>query len=206
LSESAHIDRAVARRVLAGDAAAFRELFDAFFPRLYRFALARLDGDREAASDVVQQTFCRAIERLDTYRGEAALYTWFCGVCRNTLIDYCRTNRRRVQVVPLLEDEPQVRAVLEALAAPATYDPGLAAWQRDVQRLIQATLDALPEHYGTILELKYVDGLSVRDIAGRLQLAEKAAESLLTRARVKFREAIVELAGSSDALRPPRET
>ena len=205
LNEVTHIDRALARQILAGDARAFRELFDAFFPRLYRFALARLDGDRDAASDVVQQTFCRAIEKLDTYRGEAALYSWFCQVCRNTLVDYCRATRRHVHTVPLLEDEPHVRAVLDALAAPATYEPDLAAWQRDVRRLIQATVDALPEHYGAVLEWKYVDGLSVRDIAGRLQVAEKAAESLLTRARVAFREAIVALAGSSDALRPPRE-
>lgn len=205
LNEIVNLDRALARRILAGDEAAFRTLFDAFFPRLYRFAIARLDGDREAARDVVQQTFCRAIERLDTYRGEAALYAWFCQVCRNTLIDYCRATRRRGETVRLLEDEPHVRALLESIAAPATAQPDVAAWQRDVRRLIQATVDALPERYGEILEWKYIDGLSVRDIAGRLQLAEKATESLLTRARVAFREAILELAGSVDALHPPRQ-
>jgi RNA polymerase sigma-70 factor, ECF subfamily len=197
-------DKALARRILAGDEQAFRGLFDSYFPRLYRFALARLDGDREAARDVVQQTFCRAIERLDSYRGEAALYAWFCQVCRNVLIDYCRVTRRQVRTVRLVEDEPQVRALLDALAAPDTDQPDLIAWQRDMGRLIQATVDALPERYGQILEWKYVDGLSVRDIAARLQLAEKAAESLLTRARVAFREGILALAGSTDALRPPR--
>jgi len=80
-----HVDRAVARRILGGDEAAFRELFDRFFPRLYRFALVRLNGDAETARDVVQQTFCNAIERLDSYRGEAALYTWFCQICRNAI-------------------------------------------------------------------------------------------------------------------------
>jgi RNA polymerase sigma-70 factor (ECF subfamily) len=75
MAELVHVDRALARRILGGDEDAFRELFDRFFPRLYRFALARLPGDPEAARDAVQQTFCQAIERLDTYRGEAALYT-----------------------------------------------------------------------------------------------------------------------------------
>ena len=65
LDETTHVDKAVARRILAGDEAALRSLFDQFFPRLYRFALARLGGDREAATDVVQQTFCKAIERLE---------------------------------------------------------------------------------------------------------------------------------------------
>src|SRR5262245_43406270 len=82
MDELVHVDRALARRILGGDEAAFRELFDRFFPRLYRFALARLKGDPDAARDIVQQTFCRAIEKLDSYRGEAALYTWFCQICR----------------------------------------------------------------------------------------------------------------------------
>jgi RNA polymerase sigma-70 factor, ECF subfamily len=205
LSDELDFDRALTRRILAGDERAFRSLFDSFFPRLYRFALARLAGDREAARDVVQQTFCRAIERLDSWRGEAALYSWFCQVCRNTLVDYCRNARRQVPTVSLLEDEPQLRSLLDALAAPAAERPDVEVWQRDVRRLIQATVDALPGKYGEVLEWKYVDGLSVNDIAGRLEIGDKAAESLLTRARIAFREAILVVAGSADALRSPSE-
>ena len=80
-------DFATAQRILKGDERAFRDLFDRYFPRLYRFALARLDGDHDLASEVVQQTICKGLERLDTYRGEAALYTWFCQICRHALID-----------------------------------------------------------------------------------------------------------------------
>ena len=79
-----------------------------------------------------------------------------------------------------------MRAVLEALAAPARDLPEVGAWQRDVQRLVQATVDALPEHYGEVLEWKYVDGHTVKEIAGRLGVGFKAAESLLTRARSAF--------------------
>jgi RNA polymerase sigma-70 factor (ECF subfamily) len=74
VTEAVHTDLAVARRILAGDKDAFRSMFDRFFPRLYRFAIARLDGDHEAARDVVQLTFCRGIEHLDGYRGEAATF------------------------------------------------------------------------------------------------------------------------------------
>lgn len=203
--EEVAFDRALVRRILGGDEPAFRELFDAYFPRLYRFALARLDGDGAAAEEVVQQTFCRAIERLGTWRGEAALYTWFCQICRNSIVDHCRASRRRLRTVPLPEDEPHVRALLDALAAPANERPDVAAWQADVRRLIQATVDTLPGRYGEVLEWKYVDGLSVREIAHRLAIGDKAAESLLGRARAAFREAMLTLAGSTDALRSPRE-
>jgi RNA polymerase sigma-70 factor (ECF subfamily) len=206
VSDAIHLDRALARRILRGDESAFRALFDSFFPRLYRFALARLDGDHEAARDVVQQTFCKAIERLDSYRGEAALYTWFCQVCRNTLIDHQRAMNREVRTVVLLEDQPGLRAVLESFVAPASGQPELAAWQQDVRRLVQATVDTLPDHYSSVLEWKYVDGLSVDEIARHLDVGVKAAESLLTRARHAFREAILALADDADALHPPHQS
>ncbi len=200
MAELAHVDRAVARRILAGDEAAFQELFDRFFPRLYRFALARLGGDAEAARDVVQQTFCNAIERLDSYRGEAALYTWFCQICRNAVADHYRRRQRGAERAVLLEDQPDVRAVLESLAAPAADEPETGVWRQQVHRVVEATLDALPGHYGEVLEWKYLDGFSVNEIAERLAIGPKAAESLLTRAREAFRSAIGELASAADDL------
>jgi RNA polymerase sigma-70 factor (ECF subfamily) len=190
MAELVHVDRALARRILGGDEDAFRDLFERFFPRLYRFALARLPGDPEAARDAVQQTFCQAIERLDTYRGEAALYTWFCQICRNVVADHHRRNGRGVGRVVLLEDLPNARAILESLAGPAADEPEAGVQREQVHRIVAATLDALPGRYGEALEWKYIDGLSVREIAVRLALGEKAAESLLTRARESFREAI----------------
>jgi RNA polymerase sigma-70 factor (ECF subfamily) len=200
MADLVHVDRAVARRILAGDEAAFRGLFDRFFPRLYRFALARLDRDKETARDVVQQTFCNAIERLESYRGEAALYTWFCQICRNVITDHYRRRQRGEAREVLLEDQPNVRAILEALAAPTDDEPDTGVWRQQVHRVVEATLDALPGHYGEVLEWKYLDGHSVEEIARRLELGPKAAESLLTRARVAFRTAITDLAGTSDEL------
>jgi RNA polymerase sigma-70 factor (ECF subfamily) len=190
MAELVHVDRALARRILGGDGAAFRDLFDRFFPRLYRFALARVPRDPEAARDIVQQTFCQAIERLDTYRGEAALYTWFCQICRNVVADHHRRNSRGAVRVVLLEDQPDARAILESIAAPEADEPETGAMRAQVHRLVEATLDALPGRYGEALEWKYIDGLSVRESAERLSVGEKAAESLLTRARESFREAI----------------
>ena len=191
MADLVHVDLALARRILRGDETAFRGLFDRFFPRLYRFALARLPADPDSARDVVQQTFCLAIERLDTYRGEAALYTWFCQICRNAIADHFRRNPAGGSArVVLLEDQPNARAILESLAAPAADEPETGAVREQLHRIVAATLDALPGRYGEALEWKYIDGLSVREIAERLSVGEKAAESLLTRARESFRDAI----------------
>jgi RNA polymerase sigma-70 factor (ECF subfamily) len=205
LNDVVHADRARVRRILAGDRVEFRRLFDAFFPRLYRFALARLEGDHDAANEAVQVTFCRAIERLDDYRGEAALYTWFCQICRNAIVDHWRTRNRERRLVVPLEDQPGVRAVLELLAARHAEEPDAIEWRDDLLRLVQATVDALPEHYAQVLEWKYIDALPVREIAARLAVGEKAAESLLTRARAAFRAAIEEMADGTDLLQPLHE-
>jgi DNA-directed RNA polymerase specialized sigma24 family protein len=58
---------------------------------------------------------------------------------------------------------------------------------------VHLVLDALPAHYANALEWKYLEELSVAEIAGRLGLGEKAAESLLTRARAAFRDAFTTL-------------
>jgi len=200
MTGTVHVDKAIAKRILGGDEEAFRELFDRFFPRLYRFAAARLKGDSDAAADVVQETFCKAIEKLDTYRGEAALYTWFAQICRNTIIDFYRASERTTNNLVLIEDYENIRWILDSLTAPVQDQPETNAGQRDVRRLVQATLDLLPGRYGDVLEWKYVDGCSVKEIAAKLDLSAKAAESLLTRARNSFREVIGNIAEEADVL------
>ena len=204
-SETASVDLAAARRILRGDERAFRELFDRFFPRLYRFALARVAGDHDVASEMAQQTLCKGIARIDTYRGEAGLYTWFCQICRHAIVDHQRRTQRTDRLMQPLEDDIGIRAVLEAIAAPLDAQPEVQAWHSDIRRLVQATMDALPQHYGDVLEWKYVDGLPVADIATRLGIGLKAAESLLTRARSAFREAILAMVDMPDSLHTRRE-
>jgi RNA polymerase sigma-70 factor (ECF subfamily) len=193
-----HNDWALSRRILNGDEEAFRALFDDMFPRLYRFALARLSGDREQARELVQLTFCRAFERLDSYRGESSLFGWLCQICRNAIADLGRGREREGRHLCLPEEDAALDAILESLAAPADDEPESRVWRSELVRLIQAALDCLPGHYGDVLEWKYVDDLSVKEIAERLAIGPKAAESCLTRAREAFREAITAIGGSID--------
>jgi RNA polymerase sigma-70 factor (ECF subfamily) len=191
-----HPDSQLAKRLLGGDEQAFRDFFDASFPKLYRFALARLRGNSDEATDVVQETLCKAFEHLDSYRGEASLFGWMCQICRNAIND--RGRRARLEPVPLtlVDDDADIRGILESIAAPDADEPEQQASRRELVQLVQATLDSLPGRYGDVLEWKYVDGLSVKEIARRLSVGPKAAESLLTRARVACREVLTELDGS----------
>ena len=181
-------DRVLVGRMLAGEQKAFDEFFNTYFGRLYRFALLRLSGDSAAAEDAVQQTLCRAIEKLKHFRGEAALFTWLCQICRHTMADMFRAKGNDARQHVPFEDSEEVRAALEALAATPLESPQGALRSEQLRRLVQAILDHLPTRYGDVLEWKYVEGLSVKEIAARLDVGPKAAESLLSRARTAFKE------------------
>jgi RNA polymerase sigma-70 factor (ECF subfamily) len=184
------LDKVLVRRMLDGDERAFEEFFAASFTGLFRFALARLHGNEDAAEEVVQSTLCRAIAKLATYRGEAALFTWLCTFCRREISEYCRRHGR--QAVELLEDDAEVAAALDSLT-PAAPGPEDALKRQELARLVHAILDRLPLGYADALEWKYVEGLPVSTIAERLAISPKAAESLLTRARNAFRDGFATL-------------
>jgi len=179
-----HSDRFLVARLLRGDEEAFAEFFEASFAPLFRFALPRAGGDAGVAEEVVQLTLCRAVRKLSTYRGEAALLTWLTTICRRELATWFEARRRTPPMIDLSEDIPEIRAALESLSG-AENDPQ----RRETGRLVQTVLDRLPLRYGDALEWKYIDGLTVAEIAARLGLSPKAAESTLTRARDAFRDA-----------------
>jgi RNA polymerase sigma-70 factor (ECF subfamily) len=183
-------DTELVRRMLRGEEAAFNDFFEANFARLYRFALPRLNGDADATEEVVQLTLTRAMQRLSTFRGEAALFTWICQICRRQVADYVRAQHRRTDRVVLIDDSPGVRAALDSIAVPEAEGPAGQYGQGEVKRLVQVVLDRLPASYGDALEWKYVEGLSVTEIGQRLGVTRTAAQSLLARARDAFRESL----------------
>ena len=167
------------------------ELWTAYAEAIFRFAnhrLTRLLGPQRAdacVDDVVANTFVEALRALERYRGDAALYTFLRGICHHEIADVCRRSSR---IVPLDEQAPF--SLEAALRAASNEDrPDMELEQTEVSRQVHETLDALPKEYAELLERKYAQGQSVREIAAALGSTEKAVESRLTRARAAFRTA-----------------
>jgi RNA polymerase sigma-70 factor, ECF subfamily len=171
-------ERELVKALMAGDPAAFEVFETEYIPGVYRFAAAHLRDQRELVREVVQGALCKAIENLSTFRGESSLFTWLCAICRTTIAGHFRREQSRPRLVAIEESVPAT-----------TRDPEQAAAGSEQAMLVHRALDGLPPRHAQALEWKYIDGVSVRDIAARLQMSEKAAESLLTRAREAFREA-----------------
>ena len=190
-------ERELVAAMLAGDERAFTTFFETYFPRVYRFALPRMNRNADATKDVVQATLIKAMRAVGDWRGEAALFTWLCQICRRQIADHVRSERRHASKVVLIDDSEEVRAALESIAAPSTDDPLHGADRAELGRLVHAVLDRLPSRYGDALEWKYVEGRSVEEISARLGIGQTAAQSLLARARVAFREGVEAVFGAS---------
>jgi RNA polymerase sigma-70 factor (ECF subfamily) len=191
-------DRELIRRMLAGDERAFEAFFNAYFPRVYRFALPRLNGDADATREVVQAALGKAIRKLASFRGDSGLFTWVCQICRNEIVDRIRSERRMRHVV-LIDDQPELRAAVESIEAPEEFDLAKSYGRDEAARLVRVVLDRLPDGYGEALEWKYIEGESVEAIGERLGIGTTAAQSLLARARRAFREGLESVFGADAA-------
>jgi RNA polymerase sigma-70 factor (ECF subfamily) len=162
--------------------------------------LRRLNDRRDIAEDIAQATLCEALKSLSSFRGEAALMSWLCTICRRQISARCGRESMYQSDLSLREETPEIRAALESLLV-AQQDPAHVAQLEQLRAAVVAALDYLPSAYAQILQWKYIQELSVEEIAKRLGRSSKATESLLTRARAAFREAFSALGADASFTR-----
>ena len=102
-----HADLKLAKRLLKGDERSFDAFFNTYYPRLYRFALVRLNNDEALADETAQTVLCQALSKLESYRGEAPLFSWLCTFCRYELAKQRKARDRAQGDQPLTEDDPR---------------------------------------------------------------------------------------------------
>lgn len=186
-------DKKLVRDLLSGDESDFKHFFDEHFPRLYRFADDRLKDHPDAVRDVVQATLSKTLLNLDKYRGESTLFTWMCSICRNEIYDYLKKQSKYEKNIVLKGDLSELDSATVSGEVHSTQQPA-DHYQRDESaKLIYRVMDQLPFEYGNLIEWKYVEGLSVKQMAERMGLSQSATQSMLYRARVAFQQCHADL-------------
>ena len=168
-------------RVRAGDTRAERELYDSHVDRVYRLAY-RLAGDDELARDFTQETFIRAFERLDRFRGEAAFATWLHSIATSVALNGLRRVKR------FHARESDLEEAREVAWGSRQAEPDLK------QRLARA-IEALPSRSKMVFVMHGVEGFTHKEIAGAMGLEVGTSKAQLSRARAKLREALAAFAG-----------
>jgi RNA polymerase sigma-70 factor (ECF subfamily) len=158
----------------AAEPGRFEEIYDEHVVPIYRFIYARV-GNRPDAEDLAAQVFMRAVEQLDTTRDAGQIVSWLYRVSQNAIADYWRAFYRLPiigtdQVAPGWEP-PQPGDVQEA--------PGKTA--AAVLR-VKRVLEQLPQRYALVLELRFLQRMTVAETAKRMGISHGNAKILQYRA------------------------
>jgi RNA polymerase sigma-70 factor (ECF subfamily) len=171
-------DVALVTAVLQRDRKATAEFVNTYADAVYSFIRRRLLPRYDLVDDLVQEVFIAAWENLDSFRGASPLRAWLLGIARHKIEDHYR---RLLQSVQPLEPE-----AAEELPASDVDVEAIADRRRTEQRARQV-LAELPEHYSVVLQWRYWEKRSAREMAEATGRSEKAIERLLARAREQFR-------------------
>lgn len=150
----------------------------------------RYVGDIQIAEDLVHDGFMKAIEKIDSYKGEGVFEGWLQRIVVNTVMDYLRSNKRNnltdVDDLQIAEEETETQ---ETLLVKTEF----GSIEFTHQDLLD-TIDALPQHHKTVFNLFAIEGYSHKDIAEMLQIEINTSKSHLARARKKIQDLLTEKA------------
>lgn len=180
-------DEELARLAAGGDAPAFEELVRRYQRPLVNFAY-RMLGDRDAAADAAQQAFVQAYLHLPRARLDLPFRPWLYRIARNQCLDRLRERR----ATPFSElDDAEDGGPLQSVADPDPLPDDLAE-RRDLQRLLGAAIQALPERYRAVVALRYTTDLTFAEIATALGIPENTAKTFFQRAKALLRQRLRE--------------
>jgi RNA polymerase sigma-70 factor (ECF subfamily) len=171
------------QKATAGDADAFARLYDTYVDEVYRFVYYRV-SDEDTAEDLTSQIFFKAWDNLHRYQVRGSPFkAWLFQIARNLVIDYYRT---RKEVLPL---EPH--ALLEP-------DPAANVSEKVEQRLeaerLRNLLQGLTDDQREVLTLKYINGLSTKEIAKVMKKGQGAIRAL----QMRGLQALADMVGTDD--------
>jgi RNA polymerase sigma-70 factor (ECF subfamily) len=183
-------DEDVVKRVLGGETALYEILMRRYNQRLYRVArsILRNDGDAE---DVMQEAYVRAYEHLNQFAGQAKFSTWLTKIAVYEALGRLRRQGRTENLDSVLDSDRHVMARMTS----DTRDPERQAYDHELRIVLEGAIDSLPETYRLVFMLRAVEGMSVAETAGCLDIGVEAVKTRLHRARSLLRKDLQQRAG-----------
>lgn len=152
----------------------FEDIYKNYFSQVHRYALF-LTNDEHLSEEITQETFFKALQSLDRFRGESSINTWLCAIAKNIYL----SGLRKKDTLPL-DEMPE--------KADDTAGPEEAALVREEARSLYQKLHELPEPYKEVFTLRVFAELSFREIGELFGKSENWACVVYHRARGKLHE------------------
>jgi RNA polymerase sigma-70 factor (ECF subfamily) len=166
--------------IRAGNEEAFRQFHALYFDRLYQFLLVVARGNEDEARDALQETLLRVVRYARRFENEEVFWSWLKAIARTAARDGGRKQNRYLRLLRNFASHWQHSAD----SSPAQADPQLTEF-------LEEALEELNPDERSIIEGKYLQGFTVKELASDTGLTEKAVESRLLRLRRQIREAIL---------------
>jgi len=173
---------ALTRRMKEGDEMAYRAFYEAYYSRLWRYLLVVTLGDEDATTEALQSALLRVVRHIKVFSDDTCFWGWLTVLARSALSDQRRGRRRYLAFLDRFTRHAELERSLPADTAADTK----------LLTLLESTLTSMLPEDRELVEAKYFDGHSVREIARGLDTSEKAVESRLVRVRRELKAALLE--------------
>ncbi len=184
-------DAILVRQSQHGDSVATGRLITKYQDRIYN-AILKICANSHDAAELTQETFVKCIEKINTFEGKSAFYTWLFRIAVNLTLNYCkrrtRTGAQSLQAVVAQESDGAAVELGAFLADQSAADPAVLAQDAEIGEIVLGALTRLEEHHRAVVVLRDIEGMSYCQIAETLGIEIGTVKSRLSRARANLRE------------------
>jgi RNA polymerase sigma-70 factor (ECF subfamily) len=174
------LDKELIAKALSGKQDAYRELMERHRSSIYHIVF-KFVREKEAAADLVQETFMKAFASLETYRSEYKFSTWLYRIAANAAIDSLRRQRIKTLSLDSAADLDDNRGEIDV--PDYSYHPEKDMEERDRRVSIQDAIDSLPEKYRMVILFRHKEDRSYEEIAAALNIPVGTVKARIFRAR-----------------------
>lgn len=171
-------DNRLIKKCQSGDKEAFQELISRYHPYVYKF-LIKMTGNEDVSEDITQETFIKLIRNIDKFDiyGKAKFSTYIITLCKNCYIDYFRKNNKYINDIYINETlNIEYDNVEEKVLDRIQYED------------INTSFEKLPEDQRIVIKMKYIEGLTLKEIGEKLEIEPKTIKSRIHNGVVKLRK------------------
>lgn len=196
----ANLDRetesALVQRAKAGDFDAFDQLVRSCERRIWAICW-RLLGEKEESENAMQSAFLKAMEALESFRGEAGFCTWIGRIATNEALEILRRRKRQegISLDAFATENDDGPIPHPELLVDWREDPSRSIERAEVRRILDTSLDALSPGLRSVFVLRDMEGLSISETAEQLDISEANVKVRLLRARLALRELLTRAFG-----------
>lgn len=154
-----------------------------FYKKYYfsikKFVSQKID-DENVIEELTNDILMAGMNSLVNFNGKSSEFSWLCGIAKHKIIDYYRKKKLKTILFSAMPEFEEI--------ADKALTPERDCLKNELKKEIEKTFAEIKEDYKKIIRLKYIDGFKISDIARTLKISIKATESMLIRAKSKFRQ------------------